>query len=389
MPIALAVALAGVLVAVECSPLTPEPRPPSLGDWTVEGQLELRREIPGLTLQFYDGEALWGTRGADVFVSPDLGRSWTRSGRLCPREPGPVAALRHTLGASHVARLFRPPGGIESLLVLRSGTVLASAGDRVYRQAAGEADFHVVHRQRAEPEWKKIFRQWGEDASGAVWFGEYGVARAADSRVFVGREDGTRWEVAHTFPRSGQIGGVRHIHGVQVDPYTGRVWVVTGDRPGESRIGWLGGEGGFTTAGKGSRQWTAVSLMFTPRSVQWGTDALREPCGVFRWDRISGVTEQVAELGGPVFHSTALADGRLVLATEVEGIGTDGVELWIGSDTAPWKRVAVVPPFEDPDRRRLGTLSFPLGEPLPALMFTADRVGKTERAAFVGALPGE
>jgi len=389
VPIALAVVGGAALLIVEASPLSPGSATPRIDDWSVDASLELWRQIPGLTLQFQRDGTLWASRAADVFSSSDQGESWSHVARLCPRESGPAAALRHALGASHTARMLRPPGGIETLLVLRSGTLLAAAGDRVYRKGSDSPDFEVVYRQRTDPEWKKIFRGWGEDATGQVWFGEYGVDRATDSRVLVGREDGTRWEVAYTFPRSGRPGGVRHVHGVQVDPYTGRIWAVTGDRPDESRIGWLGGEGGFTTAGTGSRHWTAVSLMFTERSVLWGTDALREPCGVFRWDRGTGATEQIAELGGPVFHSAVLADGRLLVATEIEGVGSDGVELWVGTEDGPWRRVLTAPPFEDPERRRLGTLSFPLGDPLPALMFTADRVGGVDRAAFVGRIAGE
>ncbi len=385
---ALIAPLLGILV--ELAPLAPAPRVPTwVEEWPVDGAIFLDAALPGLTFQYVRAGTVWATRQADVFRSDDLGRSWARVGRLCPAEPGPAARLRHLVGRSHLARALRHPGGIETLLVLRSGTVLAAAGGRVYRQAGGEGPFAVVHRLRTEPEWKKIFRQWGEDGSGAVWFGEYGVDRLADSRILVSRDDGLTFGVAHTFPRAGEPGGIRHVHGVQVDPFTDRVWVVTGDRPEESRIGWLEREGGFRVVGEGSRQWTAVSLMFTPDAVLWGTDALREPCAVFRWDRASGETTRVAELDGPVFHSAVLADGRLLVATEIEGAGSDGVSLWLGEDPGRWVQVLVAPPYRDPERARLGTFSFPLGDPLPAPLFTADRVGDVERSAYLASWPAD
>ncbi|MDP7114978.1 MAG: hypothetical protein QGH45_23590 [Myxococcota bacterium] len=376
-------------VGVELTPLVPAPRAPTdVAAWPVEGEITLESALPGVTLQYVRAGFLWASRQADVFRSDDLGRSWARVGRLCPAEPGPADLLRHLAGRSHLARALRPAGGIETLLVLRSGTVLAAAGARIYRQVEGEGPFAVVHRQRTDPEWKKIFRQWGEDGSGDVWFGEYGVERLADSRILVSRDDGLTFEVAHTFPRAGEPGGIRHVHGVQVDPFTDRVWVVTGDRPDESRIGWLDGDGGFRAVGEGSRQWTAVSLMFTPDAVLWGTDALREPCGIFRWDRESRETTRVAELDGPVFHSAVLADGRLLVATEIEGVGSDGVSLWLGEDPGRWERVLAAPPYRDAERAKLGTFSFPLGDPLPVPMFTADRIGEVERAAYLASWPG-
>ena len=386
--LAAAVLIPLVAVGVELTPLTPAPRAPTdVAAWPVDGGITLESALPGVTLQHVRAGSLWASRQADVFRSDDLGRSWARVGRLCPAEPGPAALLRHLAGRSHLARALRPAGGIETLLVLRSGTVLAAAGARIYRQAEGEGPFEVVHRQRTDPEWKKIFRHWAEDGSGDVWFGEYGVERLADSRILVSRDDGLSFEVAHTFPRAGEPGGIRHVHGVQVDPFTDRVWVVTGDRPDESRIGWLGGAGGFRTVGEGSRQWTAVSLMFTPDAVLWGTDALKEPCGIFRWDRESEETTRVADLDGPVFHSAVLADGRLLVATEIEGVGSDGVSLWLGEDPGRWERGLAAPPFRDTERAKLGTFSFPLGDPLPVPMFTADRVGEVERAAYLASWP--
>lgn len=123
----------------------------------------------------------------------------------------------------------------------------------------------------------------------------------------------------------------------------------------------------------------AASLVFGPDAVLWGADAPKGPHGIWRWPR-GGAPQRVQALDGPVLWSTRAA-GAVAVATEVEGEGVDGVELWTSPDGLRWTRRLRAPAFHRGSERRWGTVSFPLGSPPPALFGTVERLGAIRRAA--------
>ncbi len=65
----------------------------------------------------------------------------------------------------------------------------------------------------------------------AVYLGEYPLDSAVTPRVLRSTDRGEIWSSVL------QLDGVRHIHAVQFDPYTHEIWLATGDRDSECRIG--------------------------------------------------------------------------------------------------------------------------------------------------------
>jgi hypothetical protein len=66
----------------------------------------------------------------------------------------------------------------------------------------------------------------------------------------------------------------RHVHTVIVDPYTGHVWVGTGDGNVNSKLLYSDDNGGsFRVVGMGSQEYRTVSIWFTERYVYWSMDA--------------------------------------------------------------------------------------------------------------------
>ncbi len=365
----------------------PRPAPPRTDGWERSGRLEIRWEIRDFELQFFDGEALWGTRHKQVWWSRDLGQTWNLAGRLGPPEDGRKAKLRHLVGQTRTARLLMRPRGIETLRVLRSGTVLAVLPPWIYRSTDRGRTWTRVHRFGQGPPPRGILRHWAEDRRGDLWYGEYSTGGpGVDSWVWRGRDDGQRWEMEMDFQERGRPGGARHIHGMQADPVRGRVWVTTGDRGDDIQIGWLEADGTWRRATGGDQHLKAVSLMFDAESVSWGADAPSGPFGIWRWNRRDATVERVTTLRGPVLFSTVLADGTKVVSTELEGAASDAA-LVVQRPGTDWQEVARMPPFRDEARRTWGTASFPLGEPLPDLLFNVDRLGRVERSAMLATLP--
>ena len=151
-----------------------------------------------------------------------------------------------------------------------------------------------------------------------VYWGEY--FRNTDRGVvhlYKSSDGGRSWEVVYDY----EPGDIRHIHGIQEDPYTGRLWVCAGDSDSESKIGWS--DNNFHTIthiGTGSQIWRTTQLVFTEEAVYWGTDTGSvELAGICRWDRSSRELSQVCSSKGAILFGTRLRNGSLVFSVDREG----------------------------------------------------------------------
>ncbi len=144
------------------------------------------------------------------------------------------------------------------------------------------------------------------------------------SRYRIGAD---RAELLYVF----EAGEIRHVHGVYRDPYADALWCLTGDRPEECRI--LRTEDQFYTfdiVGRGDETWRAVSLLFTPEAIYYGSDAEFSLNHIYRIDRQTGIRETVAEVDGPVYYSHAIGQDLFFAPTAelCPGQGSPVASLW-------------------------------------------------------------
>ncbi|MDD2898590.1 MAG: hypothetical protein PHI31_07730 [Desulfuromonadaceae bacterium] len=72
----------------------------------------------------------------------------------------------------------------------------------------------------------------------------------------------------------GSLNIARHVHVVDVDPYTGHVWVATGDYDLHARIMYSDDHGDtFRTVGIGEQKWRTLSIWFTETHIYWNMDS--------------------------------------------------------------------------------------------------------------------
>lgn len=268
-------------------------------------ELQVEQIISGSQIHYLDGGVIWASRGQTILLSKDRGKTWNSVARIGD------SLKAYTLGRSRLlTRLLRL--GIHNILVLQSGTVLAITEGKIYRSTGGRNVFQVVHRSKRG---KRPLREgFTAGSEGDVYYGEYWSNPSRKAVRLWKSEDGENWEVAFEFPP----GRVRHIHAVQVDPFTNHLWLTTGDLDHECQIA-FSSDGGqsFTPIGQGSQMWRAVSLVFTKEAVYWGSD---NPAGhnhIYRWDRSSGLVEQIAPVRGPVYYGKRVGE-CLLFSTAVE-----------------------------------------------------------------------
>jgi len=151
-----------------------------------------------------------------------------------------------------------------------------------------------------------------------IYWGEYfRNAARGPVKIYRSTDQGQTWEVVREF----EAGFTRHIHSIQEDPFTGRLWICMGDLDHESRIGWT--DDGFRNIhyiGSGSQIWRSAHVVFTEDFVYWGTDSgFDDTAGIYRWNRSSEEFEIVQQSPGAVLFGTRLEKGTLVFSTDREG----------------------------------------------------------------------
>ncbi|MDR7083165.1 hypothetical protein J2X01_002458 [Arthrobacter ginsengisoli] len=129
-------------------------------------------------------------------------------------------------------------------------------------------------------------QSWCQDpTSGYVYFGEYHTNDSSFSVVNVYRsvDDGISFQLFYSFPgpSSSSPQSIRHIHGVQYDAISGRVYVMVGDEDSAAGIYRITADGGGLEvvldrrmlAAQGLSNWgSVINIMWFPNYIAWGED---------------------------------------------------------------------------------------------------------------------
>ena len=174
---------------------------------------------------------------------------------------------------------------------------------------------------------------------GTIYYGEYCFnPDRKPMRIYQSKDNGDTWTVAYEF-RDGEI---NHIHGIFNDPYTGRLWVATGDDDVACIFGYT--EDGFKTFVKeysGSQQYRVCVPLFTPDEIIFATDSQYEQNVIRSINRKTGVVKDLQKIQGSGIY--AVQNGNLMmLSTTVEPseVNKDqSSHLWYSWDGHHWKEL--------------------------------------------------
>ena len=323
-----------------------------------------------LNLHWASPRGWFASRGYEIWYSADEGVSWTK---------------RNTLRTDWVSSCSRYPFlaqagrlGISNLICLVSGTLICIADGVIFRSANQGATFSPVF---AEFQGRRPLRMGiCQDQFCRIYLGEYWLNSRRDAvQLWRSEDDGITWRPVHTWPS----GTVRHIHFVQFDPHTQLIWVGTGDDDAECQIGYSrDGGASFEPIGGGSQIWRAVSVLFTPEAIFWGTDIgidhPDQPNYLVRWERSTQVLHRLMQIVGPAYYSAQTAEGILAIGTAVEGGKNQKdkcVHLYLAENDHTWNNIRLWRKWPAPGLLGPSTITFPLSEgPLSRLLFNANFV---------------
>jgi len=308
------------------------------------------------------------SRGYEVWQSDDSGLSWSKRGTL---RTGWANWVSRYPFAAQVGRL-----GVQNLICLSSGTLLGVADGVLYRCAENAGFVPVFSEFRGRRPLRSGICQ---DHLGQIYLAEYWLNQERGAvRLWKSNDDGMSWSPVYTWP----AGTIRHIHFVQFDPYEETVWVGTGDDDSECQIAYSrDGGASFEAIGSGSQIWRAVSVLFTPQAVYWGTDielySDDQPNYVVRWERSSNRLQKVLRTDGPAYYSAQTQDA-LVVGTAVEvpwNRESKYVHLYWSKDHRVWHSARLWRKWPLPGVCGPATITFPSSPgPLPCLLLNANLV---------------
>jgi hypothetical protein len=273
--------------------------------------------------------------------------------------------------------------GIRSYTQIDSESLIAFAnGEVFYWQAGMPCPLRIGEMRHG---FGPLLNGCCTDKDGSCYYGEYwSNPERQEVYIWRWRRDWDGWRPFHRF----SPGEVRHVHAIQYDPFSERLWVATGDHDGESLIGYFVGPPDIpellmvTSGDQGAR---AASLLFTREFVYWGSDAGRDTTEtsnhIYRWSRASGQVARVATVGAPVYYSSVDDRERLYFSTAVEGSPSEQdrhARVWASSDGLAWTEAIRWPKDRYPRIFGHGIMAFPQGRPSGDQLYV---VGRAVRGA--------
>lgn len=319
----------------------------------------VKQYFRGLTVLYYDDDVLWASRNRGIMVSYDGGETWDTVTRLWAG-PQDVLLSRDSL----MSRFLRL--GIRQYVQIDRESFLAFANRQIFYWRKGIDRPIVVGKVRRGV--GPLRQGCCQDATGTCYYGEYwGNKKREEVRIYCWHPGWDQWRLFYRFPP----GTIRHIHAVQFDPLSDKIWIATGDRNDECMIGYFEERGNsptLATVASGSQMARAVSLIFTVDYVYWGSDAGRDSMEganyIYRWSRKDGQIERVASVAGPVYYSTMDNRGRLFVSTAVEGSPSERdrfARVYMSEDGTDWEEIARWEKDHYPMLFGYGILWFPQG----------------------------
>ena len=248
-----------------------------------------------------EGGVLWA-RGADssLYKSDSSGKNWEHRSY----HPSDISAR---------GGITRCADG--SLLIFDSSY-------RIRRSTDDGRTWDVVHERRGtglEPLTTQSMVVQPE--TGHIYYGEYtnGTGEdVVDCALWRSTDHGVTWEIFYTWGLLGRVEGpeiIRHIHSVQIDPYTDEVYVMLGDGTPATGIWKVQGDTcvPVLTNEMLSPDWLdsprCIGMMFFPDWIAWGSDSTNQP-HIFRIPRSAFGTDPSKLERGPRLSSTTWGTAR-------------------------------------------------------------------------------
>ena len=254
---------------------------------------------------------------------------------------------------SWTRRLFRAE--ITGFYTFANGTQLAIAKKGIFRRLPNEKVFvRICRTPRGSKPLNLVVKSNDE-----VYFGEYFQnVENVPVHIYLLNINTSEFKAVYTF---GQ-GEINHIHGMFRDPYTNRIWVVTGDDDGECIMGYTEDDfEHFIIVFRGGQEFRCCQMFFYPDFFVSATDSQFIPYTIKRIDRKTlEITPLQAVQGSVIKGGQAGNVSFLSTTVEPSTVNTDQyAHLWVTKDGMNWEEKYKAKKDWMPAIMQFGTFEFP------------------------------
>ncbi len=181
-----------------------------------------------------------------------------------------------------------------------------------------------------------------EDQNGTLFFGEYysNIYRN-EVHIYASYDSGKIWKIVYTFPSK----NIRHIHTIQIDPYTGFLWFATGDEDGECIIGYTKNEfKSLEIVAKGGQEFRTCKFLFLKEKIIYATDSPYVQNYIKSMDRTSLSIQSLQKVQGSVINACQIGN-KCIISTTVEPSKVNKDKnsyIWISENGYEWVQIACI-----------------------------------------------
>jgi hypothetical protein len=283
---------------------------------------------PHLRIHTIIDGTLISSRGYSIFKSKDFGKSWFLSGTL------PVSKQNLFLSKSRtISRFLRV--GIHQIKQIHNGKILIACDNGFFLSDHALSNFNRIKIN------SRFFQLLDNNICVTpkfTYFGEY-IPNLKKNEVNIFRtNDGENWELIYSFPKK----TIRHIHLLQFDPFSQKIWFSTGDADSECLLGYANDNfSDVEVVGNNHQDWRCLELLFTPEKIYWGTDNPNGQNWLISLDRDTHTLRKIARFNGPIYNLKHITAGYLIVTATEGGMGEwdNRAHLWYSPDIEklPWK----------------------------------------------------
>jgi hypothetical protein len=251
---------------------------------------------------------LISSQGYSIFKSEDFGKSWILTGTL------PVSMHKYFLSKSRIiSRALRL--GVHQIKQIHNGKILICCDNCFF---LSEHSLSVFKRINLNSHFFQLLDNSICVTPEFTYFGEY-IPNFKKREVNIFRtNDGENWDLIFSFPKN----TIKHIHLLQFDPFSQKIWFSTGDENSECLLGYANYD--FTEieiVGHNHQNWRSLELLFTPEKIYWGTDNPDGQNWLILFDRNSQSINKIVQFNGPIYNLKYFSAGYIIVTATEGGNG--------------------------------------------------------------------
>ena len=249
----------------------------------------IERYIPNIRVHLIIQDMIIAASGYSIFISRDSGKTWIFKNSL-PQH----LFKRISSNIYPISRLTR--AGINQMHIISKNKILISCDKAFYLT---DLSFDEIERVPLSVSFFQLLDRSICVTKDFTYYGEY-FPNVERREVHIYRtKNGIDWEIVHSFPKN----SIRHLHLLQYDEFSNKIWYATGDRDTECTMGFFDEPfENLIVMRKDNQKWRALEFVFEEEAVYWGSENPDGGNWLYSFNRKNQSVIPIFKPDGPVYN---------------------------------------------------------------------------------------